>query len=84
MLVVLPISMAAGRASSAYLSHSRIDSLLYWACRPDAPAQRVYEAVQAAQRAAAVSILHAFVGADVDVLVCKGSELAPRLTGIAR
>jgi hypothetical protein len=63
------------------LTRMRIDSLLYWACEIDAPVQHLYDRVQVAQSAAAVRAVAALVGADIDVLVCKGGELVPRLVG---
>jgi hypothetical protein len=70
-----------GAPSLDTLVERRIDSLLYWACEIDAPTQRIYDRIHAAQRTAALRVLTALTGAGVDTLVCKGAELVPRLVG---
>jgi hypothetical protein len=71
----------AGAPCLDALAERCIDSLLYWASEIDAPAQRIYDRVHAAQRTGAIRVLAALTGAGVDTLVCKGAELVPRLAG---
>ena len=63
------------------LARRNVDSLHYLACEPEAPRQRLYDAVWEVQRAALAGVLAALEADGVPALVFKGAETVPKRYG---